>query len=164
MIHRAILTWFPPLWKKNRTLFFRYSEQKAENYSIRRAIKVPVNTREQKNNVGTQKMHMTHSRLKPGFEGINKHGNWLRPAGQETKKVHFCPLKVLKFCMNKSLLNSCSRLQKPELWMQSQKSCCLLLSQSPYKLSSAQGWRCLPCSKTPPRILCSSVLFWRLEK
>lgn len=86
MIHRAILTWFPPLWKKNRTLFFRYSEQKAENYSIRRAIKVPVNTREQKNNVGTQKMHMTHSRLKPGFEGINKHSNWLRPAGQEKKK------------------------------------------------------------------------------
>lgn len=47
---------------------------------------MPVNTHEQKNNVGTQKMHMTHSRLKPGFEGINKHSNWLRPAGQEKKK------------------------------------------------------------------------------
>lgn len=48
---------------------------------------MPVNICEQKNNVGTQKMHMTLGRLQRGLEGINKHNIWLRPAGQEEKKM-----------------------------------------------------------------------------
>lgn len=120
---------------------------------------MPVNIREQKNNVGTQKIHMTLSRLKTELEDINRHNICLRPARQEKKiNVWISPLKVLKFCMNRSLSHSCARLQKPKLWMQSQKSCYLL-----HKLISAQGWRCLPCCKSPSRILCSSILFWRLE-
>lgn len=44
-----------------------------------------VKINEWKNNVGTQKMHMTLSRLKTGLEGINKYNIWLRSAEQEKK-------------------------------------------------------------------------------
>lgn len=119
---------------------------------------MPVNICEQKHNVGTWKMHVTLSRLTTGSEDIIRYNMWLRPAREKQKKFWISPLKLLKFCMNRRLLHSCARLQNPKLWIQSQKNCYLLHSQSSYKPKPAQGWKCLLCWKVVPSILHSSIL------
>lgn len=107
---------------------------------------MPVKISEWKNNVGTQKLHMTLSRLKTGSEGINKYNIWLRSVEQKKKNVWISPLKLLKFCMNISLLHSFARLQKPKLWILSQKSC-LLLRRSSYMLTSAKDGDVYPTAR-----------------
>lgn len=52
-------------------------------------LKAPVNICEQKNNVGTLKMHMTLSRITTGLEGISRCNTQLRPAREEKKRFGF---------------------------------------------------------------------------